>query len=95
MDALAAGGTFAIVGLGPRLTEIDFLDLVAQEKSIRGVYCYTDDDFTRAIELLATQHIRVEPMISVLPLDQGAAAFAAIVDGSQESVKVLLDPTRS
>jgi hypothetical protein len=34
-------------------------------------------------------------MISVLPLDQGPAAFATIVDGSQDSVKILLDPTHA
>jgi len=93
LDALARGGTFAIVGLGQSHTSINFLDLVSQEKSIRGVYCYTDDDFARAIEILATQRIRLEPMISVLPLECGATAFASIVAGTQESVKILLDPT--
>lgn len=95
LDALARGGTFAIVGLGQSHTSINFLDLVSQEKCIRGVYCYTDDDFARAIEILATQRIRLEPMISVLPLDHGAAAFASIVAGAQESVKILLDPTHA
>jgi 2-desacetyl-2-hydroxyethyl bacteriochlorophyllide A dehydrogenase len=92
LDSLARGGTFAIVGLGQGHTSIDFLDLVSQEKSVRGVYCYTDDDFARAIEILTTQRIHVEPMISVLPLECGADAFASIVDGTQKSVKILLDP---
>lgn len=95
LDALARGGTFAIVGLGQSHTSINFLDLVSQEKSIRGVYCYTDDDFARAIEILTTQRIQIAPMISVLPLDCGPAAFASIVDGSQASVKILLDPTQA
>lgn len=92
LDALARGGTFAIVGLGQSHTSINFLDLVSQEKSIRGVYCYSDDDFARAIEILTTQQIDVESMIRTVPLDDGPAAFASIVDGTQASVKVLLNP---
>lgn len=92
LSALARGGTFAIVGLGQSHTSINFLDLVSQEKSIRGVYCYSDDDFARAIEILTTQQIEVEPMIHTVPLEDGPATFAAIVNGTEESVKVLLNP---
>lgn len=94
LAALARGGTFAIVGLGQRETSIDFLDVVAHEKTIRGVYCYSDDDFARALELLVSSQIHVDSMLSVLPLAEGPAAFAALVDEQKRFVKVLLDPTR-
>ncbi len=93
LAALARGGTFAIVGLGQRETSIDFLDIVAHEKTIRGVYCYSDEDFARALELLVTSQIQVDHMLSVLPLAEGPAAFAALAGGEDQFVKVLLNPT--
>jgi len=93
LHALSRGGTFAIVGLGQQHTPIDFLDLVSQEKRIQGVYCYTDDDFVRALEILTEGHIQVEPMISTLPLSDGPAAFTSIAEGMASTVKTLLRPT--
>lgn len=95
LAALARGGTFAIVGLGQRETAIDFLDLVGQEKSVRGVYCYSDDDFVRALELLDTGRIDVVRMAEIKPLTVGPEAFVLAANGGQEAVKVLLDPRQS
>ncbi len=92
--ALARGGTLALVGLGTAETTIDALDIVASEKRIHGVYCYSDDDFARALEILASGAIDVDPMTAIRGLSTGADAFARIVDGSAPAVKILLDPSR-
>jgi 2-desacetyl-2-hydroxyethyl bacteriochlorophyllide A dehydrogenase len=92
LASLASGGTLALVGLGSADTSFNALDIVASEKRIQGVYCYSDDDFTRAIEILASGAIDVEPLIGVQGLSTGSAAFASIVDGSANAVKTLLDP---
>lgn len=94
LTSLASGGTLALVGLGSADTSFNALDIVASEKRIQGVYCYSDDNFTRAIEILASGAIDVEPLIRVQGLSSGSAAFASIVDGSADAVKILLDPQR-
>jgi threonine dehydrogenase-like Zn-dependent dehydrogenase len=94
LAAIASGGALALVGLGSPDTSFNALDIVASEKRIQGVYCYSDDDFTRAIEILASGAIDVEPLVGVQGLSTGSAAFASIVDGSADAVKILLDPNR-
>lgn len=93
LSSVAPGGALALVGLGSSETSFDALDIVAAEKRIQGVYCYSDDDFVRAIEILASGAIDVEPMVNVQGMSTGVAAFSSIVDGSADAVKIVLDPT--
>jgi threonine dehydrogenase-like Zn-dependent dehydrogenase len=94
LSSLASGGTLALVGLGSPDTSFDALDIVASEKRLQGVYCYSDDDFVHALEILASGAIDVEPLASIQGLSTGRAAFSSIVDGSADAVKILLDPAR-
>jgi L-iditol 2-dehydrogenase len=87
---LAPGGTFGMVGLGPGETQIDFGPVINRELVLRGSYCYSDDDFMRAIELLAAGHIRVGEMLDVTPLSEGAACFERLMDPAAGLTKVLL-----
>jgi 2-desacetyl-2-hydroxyethyl bacteriochlorophyllide A dehydrogenase len=92
LAALAVGGTMGVIGLGEGPTTVDFLPLVARELSVRGSYCYTDDDFVRSIELLASGQVRAEEMLTILPLRQGVEAFTRLVDAPGDLVKVVLQP---
>jgi 2-desacetyl-2-hydroxyethyl bacteriochlorophyllide A dehydrogenase len=92
LAALAPGATFGLVGLGEGPTTVDFLPVVAREYVLRGSYCYTDDDFARSIELLASGQVRGEEMLSVTPLSGGPDAFAELTENPSDKIKVLLQP---
>jgi len=70
---LQPGGTLGVVGLGIGETTLDFIPVVNRELSIRGCYCYSDDDFVRASELIASGQIRVKEMIHIAPLREGVS----------------------
>ena len=89
---LRPGGTGIFLALGAEPTPIDFMALVPRELHLRGTQCYTDADFALAIELLASGEIIVDPLITEMPLEHGAAAFEALVSNPGEMIKVILAP---
>ncbi len=91
--ALAPGGTFGLVGLGPGETPVDFGPVINRELVLRGSYCYSDDDFVRALELIATGQIQVGGMLNVAPLREGASCFEQLMNPSAGLTKVVLDPS--
>jgi 2-desacetyl-2-hydroxyethyl bacteriochlorophyllide A dehydrogenase len=87
---LAPGGTFGLVGLGPGETTLNFVPVINRELVLHGSYCYSDDDFLRALELLAAGHIQVGSMLELEPLREGAALFERLMDPAAGLTKVLL-----
>lgn len=92
LGATAPGGVFIAVGLGIGETTVNFLPLVNREICIRGSYCYTDDDFQRSIELLASRAVDARPLVSCEPLAEGPRVFEALVTDPGSRAKVLLRP---
>jgi len=89
---LRPGGTAIFLALGAESTQIDFMTVVPRELHLRGTQCYTDADFALATELLASGEIVVDPMITEMPLEKGAAAFEALASNPGEMIKVILEP---
>ena len=89
---LRPGGTAIFLALGAEPTPIDFMALVPRELHLRGTQCYTDADFALAIELLAGGEIIVDPLVTELPLERGAAAFEMLASDPGEMIKVILEP---
>ncbi|MYD09868.1 MAG: alcohol dehydrogenase catalytic domain-containing protein [Chloroflexi bacterium] len=89
---LRPGGTAIFLALGAEPTPIDFMALVPRELHLRGTQCYTDADFALAIELLASGEIRVDPLISAMPLDKGSEAFEMLASNPGDLIKVILEP---
>ena len=89
---LRPGGTAVFLALGAESTPIDFISLVPRELHLRGTQCYTDADFALAIALLASGEITVDPIITMMPLAQGAAAFEALASNPGDLIKVILAP---
>ena len=71
---------------------VDFMTVVPRELQLKGTQCYTDADFARAIDLLESGKIEVEPLVSIMPLDEGPAAFERLVTDPGETIKVILEP---
>lgn len=92
LAALAPGGTLIVIGLGAPESALNLLPLVGKEQNIRGSYCYRDDDFLRALELIADGRIRVAEMIQSVPLQEGAQYFERLADQPEGLGKVVLHP---
>ena len=45
-------GEIIWIGNSQRIIEVDMQEIVVQAKTIRGIYCYTDDDFRSAIQFV-------------------------------------------
>ena len=86
------GGTAIFLALGAETTPIDFMSVVPRELHLRGTQCYTDADFSLAIELLARGEIAVDPFVTEMPLENGAAAFEALASNPGVMIKVILAP---
>ncbi|MCC7161440.1 MAG: alcohol dehydrogenase catalytic domain-containing protein [Anaerolineae bacterium] len=86
------GGTIVFLALGAEPTALDFMSIVPRELKLHGTQCYTDADFVRSIELLATGRIDGAAMQSVFPLSEGAAVFERLGSNPGDAAKVLLAP---
>lgn len=92
--ALAAarpGARIEAVGLGAAEGPISYHAVVSKGLTITGSYACTDEDFARAVGLLADGKVRVDGWITRMPLADGQRAFEALADGT-ELVKVVLTP---
>ena len=70
------------LGMHDQDSPIPAFDVVAREQRILGSFAYTNPEFARAVELLATGQLRPAISSSVVPLDQSAAAFEALLAGT-------------
>ncbi|MBA3349472.1 MAG: alcohol dehydrogenase catalytic domain-containing protein, partial [Actinobacteria bacterium] len=86
---LAPGGTAVFVGLHDDLNPFTFYELILQERQVRGSYCYSDEDFARAVSLCGEVP---DDYVAHVPLDDGATVFEDLAGGSSEHLKVLLEP---
>ena len=87
VECVRAGGTVILVGLhSPDLSLAGGM-VVAGEKTIRGSFAYTPDEFDEAIDLAATLDTR---WLSSVPFDRSAEMFTRMLAGSADpaSVKV-------
>ncbi|HEV2474086.1 MAG TPA: zinc-binding dehydrogenase, partial [Chthonomonadales bacterium] len=91
-QSLAPAGLLCLIGLGVGPTTVDMLPIVSREISIRGSYCYTDDDFARSLELLTDGSVRCDKLLSLAPLNAGPQEFEALIQSPGNRVKVLLQP---
>jgi threonine dehydrogenase-like Zn-dependent dehydrogenase len=60
---------------------------------LQGSYAYTADDFELALEWLVAGSAGIGELPPVLPLEEGPGAFAELVRGPSERIKVFLAGT--
>jgi 2-desacetyl-2-hydroxyethyl bacteriochlorophyllide A dehydrogenase len=91
IELAAAGGTVLQYGtVTSGEGRLPFYDLYYKELDIIGSRAAVIGDYARAIDLVASERVRVEPLVSATyPLADGAAAFDALRTHS-DLVKVLL-----
>jgi len=84
-------GRIILVGVHPGLRSVDMSRVFRRELELRGARMHTREDYERAIELLESGAVDVEPLIShVFPLEETDRAFSALAD-APDAMKVLID----
>lgn len=86
---LRPGGTAVWIGLMGADPAFDSLDLIRMEKTVRGSFCYTDDEFRDAVELAGTVDTS---WVEEFPLEDGVRIFNELMHGRADVVKALLRP---
>ena len=89
--AVVPGGRVVLIGLHDEESVMPVNYLIRQEITVTGTFAYTDETFTRAVDLLI--HGVVQPSVDWLeerPLSDGPAAFAESVDGKAKAAKIVL-----
>ncbi len=93
LRAVAPGGRVVCVGLHDEESPLPVNLLVRQEITITGSFAYTSDDFTQALNLLARREVApAADWVQERPLQDGADAFAELVDGKVAAAKIVLRP---
>jgi threonine dehydrogenase-like Zn-dependent dehydrogenase len=86
------GGVIVHLGLLPGVDGLDIRKITLQEVTFIGSYCYTPMDFRHTVAALAMRQLGALRWFEQRPLEDGAAAFAAIDQGSTPAAKIILRP---
>src|SRR5580692_1315941 len=92
IDCVRKGGVVTLIGnITPQVT-LPLQKVVSRQIRLQGS-CASSGEYPKAIELLASGTIRVNPLITaVAPLDQGPAWFERLHAGEPNLLKVVLTP---
>lgn len=90
LELVRPDGRVVCIGLASDDTTLSFHTVVRQQIAILGSYAYTMADFEQALEWLVGGRASFGELDPVLPLEQGPDAFARLVEGPPDQVKVFL-----
>jgi len=92
ISATKTGGTLVAVGNLTQEMTFNLQELVSRELTFTGSYA-SAGEFKTCIDLIASGRINVEPLVSeVLPLAEGASAFARLLKAEENLLKIVLQP---
>lgn len=89
VQSVLPGSSIVMVGLQDQVVNLPLFPLVLWEKRLVGSYCFSEDDFRRATELV--EHIP-DGFVLHQPLEKAPAIFADLLQGKIEVPKVVLMP---
>jgi threonine dehydrogenase-like Zn-dependent dehydrogenase len=92
-DLLRPGGRVVFVGLHEDDTALGFHGIVRGQLDLQGSYAYTAEDYEQALEWLVAGRAGIGDLPPVLPLKEGPNAFAEMVRGPSEQIKIFLAGT--
>ena len=92
-ELLRPGGRVVFVGLHEDDTTLGFHGIVRGQLDLQGSYAFTDEDYGQAVEWLVARRAGIGELPPVLSLEEGPDAFAQLVSGPSEQIKVFLAGT--
>lgn len=86
------GGEIVWIGNSQRMIEIDMQEIVVQAKTIRGIYCYSDDDYRTAIRFVE-EHAELAGAFAEETTDfAGAQAlYTQLAKGEKDLFRAVVD----
>lgn len=93
VDLVKPGGMVVMVGLHGDETTLGFHDVVRRQITLQGSYAYTPEDFEQALTWISSGEAGIGELPPAIPLERGPDAFARLVEGPQEQIKVFLAGT--
>ena len=89
------GGTIVLVGVSPKPIEFASVIAVMKELTIKGVIAYTKEEFKNCISLIANKKIDVMKFVDdIVPLEDTQKAYERLTSGSDDAVKIMVDPNK-
>jgi threonine dehydrogenase-like Zn-dependent dehydrogenase len=95
LDLVRPGGAIVLLGLHEDESALPFHRLVRDQVALQGSFAYTDADFAKALDLLATGNVALGPLADIRPLEAGPEAFATLAAGPTAQLKTFLSPLPS
>jgi threonine dehydrogenase-like Zn-dependent dehydrogenase len=92
VEAVRPGGRVVLLGLHDDAVSLSGHDLVRREVLVTGSYAYTDEEFGRALDLLASGRAGVGELAPVRPLAATPDLFARLAEGPSAEVKLFVAP---
>ena len=92
VSATRSAGTVILSGLHEETSTIPAADIIRREIVVRGAFAYTPGNFAQAVDLLASEKVRLAPWIVEAPLSEGGKWFDRLIDAPGDVAKVLLRP---
>jgi len=90
LEILRPGGRVVYIGLHDDDTTLGFHGVVRGQLDLQGSYAYTAEDYEQALEWLVDGKAGIGELPPILPLEEGPGAFAELVRGPSEQIKVFL-----
>jgi L-iditol 2-dehydrogenase len=92
IDSIQKGGTIIIVGVFGDKPRINLALVQDRELNLRGTLMYQRQDYKRAVELIASDGIITEPLVSKhFSMDNYIEAYRFIDKFGDQSMKVVID----
>ncbi|MEA2575795.1 MAG: hypothetical protein QOH93_3093 [Chloroflexia bacterium] len=92
LPALAPGGTLVLVGLAKPQAEFALYDLVTQERSMKGSYAFSADEFWEAAEWINQGRVDVRPLLeATCTLEEATDMFKRKAAGEIDAVKIVVE----
>ncbi|MDQ3930992.1 MAG: alcohol dehydrogenase catalytic domain-containing protein [Chloroflexota bacterium] len=92
VPALAPGGTLVLVGLARPTIEFALYDLVTQERSFKGSYAFSADEFWEAAEWINSRRVDVRPLLeATCSLAEATSMFDRKAAGEVDAVKIVVE----
>lgn len=86
------GGTALLLGLHENVSSFDFSEVLRREVRLQCSYCYSERDFSAALDFVCSGAADYARWTDVLPLEQGQAAFERLVNDPGDRLKIVLRP---
>jgi len=93
MKLVKRGGTIMIIGIHPQPFEMQgFLQLLAKNITMKGMFLSDQDSFRTSIDLLEKKSVNVKPMITkLIKLEDVPDMFEILVNPPHDEIKVLVE----